>query len=154
MNNQIKLAITAIIICCVIALIAFVDEDESLKPANNKEELLPPSNYEGKNEAKLSWFRDMLSDNSASQSKDAEAPLPPHLNSTNKRNPNEVSVVIDESLIVQRESEIEALIEEYDANLDDRESQIALQERFKEVSADYKQQVIAKVRQLNTEEGN
>ena len=49
MNNQIKLAITAIIICCVIALIAFVDEDESLKPANNKEELLPPSNYEGKN---------------------------------------------------------------------------------------------------------
>ena len=154
MNNQIKLAITAIIICCVIALIAFVDEDESLKPANNKEELLPPSNYEGKNEAKLSWFRDMLSDNSASQSKDAEAPLPPHLNSTNKRNPNEGSVVIDESLIVQRESEIEALIEEYDANLDDRESQIALQERFKEVSADYKQQVIAKVRQLNTEEGN
>ena len=62
--------------------------------------------------------------------------------------------MIDESLIVQRESEIEALIEEYDANLDDRESQIALQERFKEVSADYKQQVIAKVRQLNTEEGN
>ena len=96
MNNQIKLAITAIIICCVIALIAFVDEDESLKPANNKEELLPPSNYEGKNEAKLSWFRDMLSDNSASQSKDAEQKKSKKSEKSNVTKTT-TSVIIDES---------------------------------------------------------
>ncbi|ALM89293.1 hypothetical protein AOR13_238 [Alteromonas stellipolaris LMG 21856] len=61
--------------------------------------------------------------------------------------------MVDESLIMQRELEFDTLIKDYNANLANRDNQKALKKRFKETSADYKQNIIAKVRQLNNNEG-
>lgn len=155
MNNHIKLYIVAIAICSVIAAFYFLNNNEStdLEINNEESQQRPSSGYKEQKSEKLSWFKNMLSDTSGSQSQSSvQAPLPPHLNSV-KSNPNEVTIVVDESLIMQRELEFDTLIKDYNANLANRDNQKALKKRFKETSADYKQHIIAKVRQLNNNEG-